>query len=83
MPTRSRKPERLVAVFLLGLALFNYPLLTVFNIPVRIWGVPMLYGFLFAAWALLILLLRILVKDRADPLPPSAVRRSRRTEEAD
>jgi hypothetical protein len=46
--------ERLVALFLLGLLLFNYPLLAMFNTPRLVLGVPALYLYLFVAWAVLI-----------------------------
>jgi hypothetical protein len=42
--------ERLVALFLLGLLLFNYPLLAMFNHPRLVGGIPLLYLYLFLAW---------------------------------
>ena len=47
---------RLVGIFLLGFVLFNYPLLSLFNLPRRIGGVPVLYAYVFIAWLLLIML---------------------------
>ena len=38
---------RLVGIFLLGCVLFNYPLLSLFNLPRRVFGVPVLYAFFF------------------------------------
>jgi hypothetical protein len=55
---------RLAGIFLLGLALFNPPLLSVFNAPVFVMGVPLLYLYLFAAWAGLILILALAVERR-------------------
>ena len=46
--------QRLVALFLLGCLLFNYPLLYLFNSKSLIFGIPLLYAYIFAAWALLI-----------------------------
>jgi hypothetical protein len=46
--------QRLAAVFLLGFVLFNYPLIALFNKPGEIADIPLLYFFLFGAWALLI-----------------------------
>ncbi|MGH8751414.1 MAG: hypothetical protein ACREUV_06885 [Burkholderiales bacterium] len=43
-----------MALFLLGCLLFNYPLLYLFNSSGRIFGIPLLYAYIFAAWALLI-----------------------------
>jgi hypothetical protein len=46
--------ERLVALFLLGVLLFTPPFLGIFNRPERVFGLPCLYLYLFAAWTLLI-----------------------------
>jgi peptidoglycan/LPS O-acetylase OafA/YrhL len=51
---RSRTHERLIALFLLGLLLLLPPVLVIFNQPARIAGVPVLYLYLFFAWAILI-----------------------------
>jgi hypothetical protein len=58
--------ERLVALFLLGLLLFNYPLLTLFNVPRVVLGVPLLYLYLFVAWAAVILVAVIVVHRTED-----------------
>lgn len=54
MKRTNVRNERLVALFLLGLLLFNYPLLKMFNAPTLAAGVPELYLYLFVAWAALI-----------------------------
>ncbi len=61
---RATIGQRLVAAFLLGLLLFNYPLLAVFNRAGDVLGVPALYAYLFAAWAVLIALLALIVERR-------------------
>jgi len=61
----SRKGQRLVGIFLLGCLLFNYPLLALFNVRVTVLGVPLLYAYLFTAWALLIALVAFVI-ERAD-----------------
>jgi len=61
----GRKSERLVGLFLLGCALFNYPLLALFNVRTTLFGVPLLYAYLFTAWSLLIVLVA-LVMERSD-----------------
>jgi hypothetical protein len=60
------KGQRLVAVFLLGLLLLNYPLLTLFAGPGLLFGIPILYVYVFAVWALLLALMAIVVEKRAD-----------------
>lgn len=58
--------SRLVAVFLLGGVLLNYPLLSIFA-PLRdVAGIPLLYAFVFGAWLLLIGLMAFLVERRRD-----------------
>ena len=57
MIRRSIKGQRLVALFLLGFLLLNYPLLNLFAGPARVFGIPVLYAYVFAAWVLLIVLM--------------------------
>ena len=61
MGVPRRTGARLVGVFLLGCLLFNYPLVALFNRKVVVLGVPLLYAYLFAAWALLIALVVAIV----------------------
>jgi len=56
MKPGGRKRAQLAGLFLLGCVLFNYPLLAIFNIPATVLGVPVIYAYLFCAWALLIAL---------------------------
>ena len=58
------KGQRLVALFLLGNLLFNYPLLALFNQPRMVLGIPMLYVYVFGAWAMLIVLLAVVAEKR-------------------
>ena len=60
MPKSSRKAPRLVGLFLLGCLAFNYPMLAVASARATLFGVPVLYAYLFAAWALLIVLVAMI-----------------------
>ena len=62
----SIKGQRLVALFLLGVLLFNYPLLNLFASHVMVFGIPVLYAYVFAVWALLIGLMALVVEKRSD-----------------
>ena len=64
MPEHERKGQRLIALFILGCLLFNYPVLSLFNVPGEAFGVPVLYAYLFAAWALLVVLMALAVESR-------------------
>ncbi len=56
---------RLVAVFLLGSVLLNYPILALFTQPREVAGIPLLFGYVFGAWLLLIALLaRVIERKR-------------------
>ena len=59
MHKSGRGGQRLAGLFLLGWLLFSYPLLAVFNTRATILGIPMLYAYLFTAWALLIVLVAV------------------------
>lgn len=54
--------ERLIAAFMLGLALFNPPLLAVFGKGGALGGVPVLYLYLFLAWIGLIVILALIIE---------------------
>ena len=58
----GRKSERLVALALLGLLLFDYPLLSLFSSEGRVLGIPVLYAYLFAAWTTVIVLIALIVR---------------------
>jgi hypothetical protein len=59
---QRRKGERLVALALLGFLLFSYPLLSLFSVDRAVFGVPVLYAYLFASWGLLIALMALVVR---------------------
>lgn len=50
----ERKGARFIALCMLGMVLFNFPLLALFNVPTTVFGVPVLYAYMFVAWAALI-----------------------------
>jgi len=56
--------HRIASLFLLGLFLFNYPMLALFNVSHTVLGVPVLYAYLFAAWALVIALAAAVIEGR-------------------
>lgn len=62
MPRRGLTGEKLVALFVLGVALFTPPWLGIFNYPRQVLGIPLLYLYLFAAWAVLIAITALIVE---------------------
>lgn len=77
MLRRNLVGHRLIALFALGWLLFNYPLLALFNHTLTWLGVPLLYAYLFAAWAVFIVLLAFTAEQEAprkgnpQPAPPA------------
>ena len=58
--------QRLAAIFGVGCILLNYPILSLFIRPRVIAGIPLLYAYVFGAWALLIGLLALVIERRRD-----------------
>lgn len=58
----SLRTQRLLALFGAGLALFNFPLLALWDRDVLVLGVPLFPAALFALWALLIALLALAIE---------------------
>ena len=52
----KEKSRRLVGLFLLAVVLYNYPVLSLFNLSETISGIPVLYLYLFIVWLLAIVL---------------------------
>ncbi len=61
---QGRTGERLTALALLGFLLFNYPLVSLFSTDDTLLGIPTLYAYLFASWALLVALVALIVRKR-------------------
>jgi len=64
MERDETKTERFVALFIFGCLLFNYPVLSLFNVAVEAFGVPLLYAYIFIAWGVLVALLALTAESR-------------------
>lgn len=62
MKAKGTRAPRLAFLFLSGVLLFNYPLLALFNVQGYVFGVPVLYAYIFAAWGLLIALVALVME---------------------
>ena len=54
MPDEARRRDRLIGLFLLAVVLLNPPLLMLFSRSDTVFGLPLLYVYIFAAWLLII-----------------------------
>ncbi|HQU71759.1 MAG: hypothetical protein KDI06_11505 [Calditrichaeota bacterium] len=64
MQNRRLIRQTLVGVFFLGVILFNPPFLGIFNSEKLVFGIPMLFFYIFSAWALLIVVTGWVVRKR-------------------
>ena len=59
---RQLVAQRLLALFVLALLLFNFPLLVLWDNALMLWGLPLFATALFVLWALLILALALVLE---------------------
>ncbi len=57
MTPESLIGKRLVGLFLLGFLLFNYPVISLFNLNKFWFGIPILYFYVFTVWLILVILI--------------------------
>ena len=69
MTRDSKLNKRLVALFLFGFALLNYPLLSLFKPEILVFGLPLLYVYVFGVWLLLIGLTTLVMVSGSKPPP--------------
>jgi hypothetical protein len=59
MARRAEHSQRLVALFALGCLLFSVTLMAIFSRGGTVLGVPLLFAYLFGAWAALVALMAL------------------------
>jgi hypothetical protein len=75
MLDEKSKTSRFIGLFLLGNFLYCYPVLTLFNVPATVFGIPVFFLFFFSAWIGLICLMLVCAEtspkiNMEDPLQP-------------
>lgn len=60
-----RRGERLLALLMGGMVVLNFPLLSIFRDTGLVLGIPVLYLYLFAMWALLIVATALVLCSRS------------------
>ena len=58
--------ESLFFLFVLGVFLFNLPLVSIFDVQKHLFGIPLLYIYLFASWGLLLLFAALTIERSGD-----------------
>jgi len=66
--TRLRLRESWIIFFVLGVIMMNYPFISIFNKPVRLFDIPLLYLYLQVGWAVSIFVIWLFIKanDQSD-----------------
>ncbi len=72
MAEQRRINGRLIALFCLGIVVFNYPLLELVSKKLFFLGVPLLYLYSFSLWFLFIVVLALVIRKRRSQSSPSA-----------
>ena len=67
---RQQSKEALIILFIIGALILNYPFLHLFNQPWTLFGIPLLYLYLYLVWFVMIVLLIVIV-ERSAIEPPS------------
>jgi hypothetical protein len=68
----SAKIKGLIGLFFLGGVLFNYPFLSLFNLNILLFGIPLLYLYLFAIWTVFIFMIGLVTKFYRMISPPKS-----------
>ena len=61
MTPENKKSKRLVALFLFGFVLLNYPILSLLNLNITVFGLPLVYIYIFGIWGILIFLSALVI----------------------
>lgn len=57
--------QRLLALFVIGCVLLNFPVLSLFSTNGMVWGIPLLYVYIFLGWASLIAVMALVIESQS------------------
>lgn len=64
IPEPERRGERLIGLLIWGLILLNFPILSIFSGSALVFGLPVLYFYLFSAWLIIIGITALVLRGR-------------------
>ena len=64
IPKPQRRVERVISLLIAGIAFLNYPIMSVFSKIELVFGIPVLYFYLFLVWGLIIGAMALILHDR-------------------
>ena len=79
MPEIKRQNERLISMLVVGIIALNFPILSLFNKAKLIFGIPILYLYIFFIWLLLICCLALVLEKAPFPSLTAPLRKTDRS----
>jgi hypothetical protein len=76
MPEIKRQNERLIVLLVLGVIALNYPLLSLFSKVQLLFGIPILYLYIFSVWFVLIVCIALILEKSASSTPVTSLPKS-------
>ena len=70
-----RRVERTISLLIAGIVLLNFPLLSVFSKLKLVFGIPILYFYLFCVWGLIIGTMALILHERPQDSSASSAER--------
>jgi len=67
MPESKRRHEQLIGMLIVAVIALNYPMLSMFSKIKLIFGIPVLYFYLFLVWAVFILCMALILEKPGSP----------------
>jgi hypothetical protein len=83
MRSEKKRNERIVVLAIVGMLALNYPWLSLFSRSVLVFGIPLLYLYLFGLWALLILLAGLIIESEKEEKTETSPSAALSTEKSD
>ena len=80
MTTYNLVAWRFLGIFFLGCVFLSYPVMTLFNIEVLLFGIPLLYLYIFLLWLVIIFLIYLVSKQNTPVSPDSFFSRKKKSE---
>ncbi|MBF0172657.1 MAG: hypothetical protein HQL83_04310 [Magnetococcales bacterium] len=65
----KRRNDRLVALVILGMVALNFPILSLFSREEIVFGIPLLFLYLFGFWLLFVLMIAMIVTRKSGEKP--------------
>ncbi|MDW7773542.1 MAG: hypothetical protein SCH71_11710 [Desulfobulbaceae bacterium] len=80
MPDSKSRKERLIVLLIFGFLALNYPLLSLFSKVKLVFGIPVLYLYIFTVWSIFIGCIALILEKNSSPSLPGHLPKSQKSE---